>query len=48
VVAKAISALKEQGIDEVFLNLFENNLPAIKLYQKLGFKRANVPEIEKR
>lgn len=48
VVAKAISALREQGINEVFLNLFTNNLPAIKLYQKLGFKRANVPEIEKR
>ncbi len=48
VVAKAISALKEQGIDKVFLNLFENNQPAIKLYQKLGFKRADVPEIEKK
>lgn len=47
-VAKAISALKEQGIDEVFLNQFENNIAAIKLYQKLGYKRADVPEIEKK
>ena len=47
-VAKAISALKEQGIDVVFLNLFENNIPAIKLYQKLGFKRVDVPEMEKK
>jgi signal peptidase I len=44
--AKAISALKEQGIDQIFINLFENNKPAFNLYQKLGFVRADMPEVE--
>jgi len=43
---KAISTLKEQGIDQIFVNVFENNNPAIKLFDKLGFTRAVLPEIE--
>ena len=45
-LAKAISLLKEQGIDQIFINFFENNIPAIKLYHKLGFLRADIPEVE--
>ena len=45
-LAKALSTLKEQGIDQIFINLFENNLPAFNLYHKLGFARADMPELE--
>jgi len=45
-LTKAISLLKEQGIDQIFINFFENNIPAIKLYHKLGFLRADMPEVE--
>jgi len=45
-LAKAFSTLKEQGIDQIFINFFENNIPAIKLYHKLGFIRAGMPEVE--
>ena len=47
-VAIAISTLKEQGIDQIFINFFENNIPAMKLYHRLGFLRANTPEVESR
>ena len=45
-LAKAISTLKEQGIDQIFVNVFGNNNPALKLFHKLGFIRAGMPEIE--
>jgi len=45
-LAKAFSTLKEQGTDQIFINLFDNNTPAIKLYHKLGFTRADLPEVE--
>jgi ribosomal protein S18 acetylase RimI-like enzyme len=45
-LAKAISTLKEQGIDQIFVNVFGNNNPALKLFHKLGFIRADMPEIE--
>jgi len=44
--ANAISTLKEQGIDHIFVNVVENNHPALKLFHKLGFVRADMPEIE--
>jgi ribosomal protein S18 acetylase RimI-like enzyme len=47
-LAKAISTLKEQGIDQIFVNVFANNIPALKLFDKLGFTRADMPEIESR
>jgi signal peptidase I len=43
---KAISTLKEQGIDQIFANVFANNNPALNLFHKLGFIRADMPEIE--
>lgn len=45
-LGKAFSTLKEQGIDQIFVNVFENNIPAIKLYHKLGFIRADMHEAE--
>jgi ribosomal protein S18 acetylase RimI-like enzyme len=40
--------MRERGIDEVFLNLFENNKTAIKFYDKMGFERIYLPEIEEK
>jgi len=45
-LTKAFSTLKEQGIDQIFINFFDNNIPAIKLYDKLGFIRADMPGVE--
>lgn len=45
-LTKAISTLREQGIDQIFVNVFGNNNPALKLFDKLGFTRADMPEIE--
>jgi ribosomal protein S18 acetylase RimI-like enzyme len=45
-LTEAISTLKEQGVDQIFINFFENNIPAIRLYRKLGFIRVDMPEIE--
>ncbi len=45
---KAISMLKEQGRDQIFINFFENNVAAFKLYHKLGFVRADMPGMESR
>ncbi len=45
-LAKAISTLMEQGTDQIFINFFENNIPAFKLYHKLGFISADMPGIE--
>jgi signal peptidase I len=47
-LAEAISTLKEQGIDQVFVNVFTNNIPALKLFHKLGFVRADTPELKLR
>lgn len=38
-VQAAINALYESGYKKVSLNVTESNIPAIKLYEKLGFRR---------
>lgn len=45
-LAEGNSTLKEQGINQIFANVFANNNPARKLFDKLGFTRADLPEIE--
>lgn len=37
-----INALKEKGITNIELNTFSSNVDAIKFYEKLGFKKANL------
>jgi peptide alpha-N-acetyltransferase len=39
-VRKAIDAMIERGADEVVLETEENNIPAMKLYERLGFIRS--------
>jgi signal peptidase len=45
-LAKAISTLREQGTDQIFVNVFGDNNPALRLFHKLGFIRADMPETE--
>lgn len=37
-----IDSLKEKGITNIELNTFSGNVDAIKFYEKLGFKKANL------
>jgi len=39
-VRRAIDAMKERGADEVVLETEEENVPAMKLYERLGFLRS--------
>ena len=39
-VRKAIDAMVERGADEVVLETEETNVPAMKLYERLGFVRS--------
>jgi len=39
-VRKAIDAMVERGADEVILETEETNIPAMKLYERLGFLRS--------
>ncbi|KAH8661663.1 acyl-CoA N-acyltransferase [Tricladium varicosporioides] len=39
-VRKAIDAMEERGADEVVLETEESNIPAMKLYERLGFLRS--------
>lgn len=39
-VRKAIDAMIERGADEVVLETEETNVPAMKLYERLGFLRS--------
>lgn len=39
-VRKAIDAMIERGADEVVLETEESNVPAMKLYERLGFIRS--------
>ncbi|KAF4630212.1 hypothetical protein G7Y89_g7930 [Cudoniella acicularis] len=39
-VRKAIDAMEERGADEVVLETEESNVPAMKLYERLGFLRS--------
>ncbi len=36
---KAIERFKKEGVELVYLEVEKSNLPAISLYEKLGFKR---------
>ena len=36
------SALKEKGVDKIFLEVRESNVGAIALYEKLGFEKISV------
>ena len=38
-ISQYISKMKKQRIDEVVLGVAESNIPAIKLYEKLGFQQ---------
>jgi len=39
-VRQAIDVMKERGADEVVLETEESNIPAMKLYERLGFVRS--------
>jgi ribosomal-protein-alanine acetyltransferase len=39
---KIIDKLRQQGIKTVFLEVGENNKPALRLYEKSGFQKYNV------
>lgn len=39
-VKKAIEAMRERNADEVVLETEESNVPAMKLYERLGFVRS--------
>ena len=41
-IGKTLDCLKNEGVEKVFLEVRINNLPAIKLYEKLGFKNINI------
>lgn len=41
-VENAFTALKEKGVNGVFLEVRESNLPAIKLYESTGFLKLSV------
>jgi ribosomal protein S18 acetylase RimI-like enzyme len=45
---RVAQAARERGAVELYLMLFEDNLPAVRLYQKLGFKPRVFPELEDR
>jgi ribosomal protein S18 acetylase RimI-like enzyme len=36
-----ISEMENKSLDKVYINVFENNIPALKLYKKMGFKPYN-------
>ncbi|TCK03448.1 ribosomal protein S18-alanine N-acetyltransferase [Phorcysia thermohydrogeniphila] len=39
---KLLDILREEGVEEVFLEVRKSNIPAIKLYESFGFKRVGV------
>ncbi len=39
-VKKAIDAMADQGADEIILETEESNIPAMRLYERLGFLRS--------
>lgn len=39
-VRRAIDEMKERGADEIVLETEESNIPAMKLYERLGFIRS--------
>ncbi len=41
-VNSALTTLREEGINKVFLEVRESNIPAINLYLKCGFEKINV------
>jgi ribosomal protein S18 acetylase RimI-like enzyme len=43
---RVIDQSRLEGASELYLNVFENNSPAIALYQKLGFELARSPAID--
>ncbi len=43
-LSKLINELKEKGIEYVYLEVSEKNLPALKLYEKLGFEKLEIRE----
>ncbi len=42
IVNSAVEMVKNDGINKVFLEVRESNIPAINLYLKSGFKKINV------
>ncbi|MDI6723987.1 MAG: signal peptidase I [Methanobacterium sp.] len=47
-VLGAISELKIREIDKVLVNVFEDNKASLNLFKKIGFKDAELPEIEEK
>lgn len=41
-MCKLLEAFKREGCNEAFLEVRVSNVPAIRLYEKLGFKKADV------
>jgi ribosomal protein S18 acetylase RimI-like enzyme len=41
-----IDQAQAEGAKELFLNVFEDNRPALALYRKLGFERVALPVLE--
>jgi len=42
---KLLDILKEEGVEEVFLEVRESNIPAIELYRRFGFKEVGIGEV---
>jgi ribosomal protein S18 acetylase RimI-like enzyme len=45
---ETLKLLKVKKAGEVYLTVRENNRPAIKLYEKLGFIKAEIPELDEK
>ncbi len=45
---KVIEQSKLEGASELWLFVFEDNKPAIKMYEKLGFRHAELPELKEK
>jgi ribosomal protein S18 acetylase RimI-like enzyme len=45
---RIVRAARERGAEGLGLMLFEDNLPAVRLYQKLGFQKHDFPGLKER
>ena len=39
-ISNYLQQMNSEGIEEVVLGVDKNNIPAVRLYQKLGFRRS--------
>jgi ribosomal protein S18 acetylase RimI-like enzyme len=43
---RVIAQARVEGAPALFLTVWEDNLPALGLYRKLGFERASLPALD--